>query len=164
MVQGLRPDKPENASAIGLSDLLWDFVQRCWDGDRRLRPKAAEVVTCLGKVAANWDGFMQPCVWAESVAPNTKEEMPDLMEHCKSEILVISSRLLNDDVDRIFHPYSGVALESPTVSQTTSEPFSCPRAPSTQCTESIEAETVTSALREESDLMECCELEMFTPK
>ena len=88
MVRGLRPDKPENASAIGFSDFLWDFVQRCWNGDRKLRPKAAEVGTCLGKAAAHWGKLMPPCVRAENVASNSEEEMSDLAEHCEFKILI----------------------------------------------------------------------------
>ena len=54
VVQGVRPTKPENASAIGFSDSLWSFVQRCWDGEMKLRPKIAEVVSQLGRAAADW--------------------------------------------------------------------------------------------------------------
>ncbi|KAF9641863.1 kinase-like protein, partial [Thelephora ganbajun] len=48
ITKGLRPDKPKNAAAIGFSDSLWDFVERCWRGNRDLRPKVLEVVTRLG--------------------------------------------------------------------------------------------------------------------
>jgi serine/threonine protein kinase len=60
VVQGVRPTKPKNASAIGFSDSLWSFVQRCWDGKMELRPKVAEVVTQLERAAADWDGVMPP--------------------------------------------------------------------------------------------------------
>jgi len=56
VVHGRRPDKPENASAIGFSDPLWDFAQRCWDGRIEMRPKAGEVVAHLWEAAAGWDG------------------------------------------------------------------------------------------------------------
>jgi len=36
VVQGVRPAEPENALAIGLSDPLRDFAQRCWDGEMKL--------------------------------------------------------------------------------------------------------------------------------
>ena len=72
-----RPDKPKNASAIGFSDPLWSFVQRCWDGDMRSRPEVGEVVTHLGKAAANWSGLMPPSVQAEDAAPDSQEEIPD---------------------------------------------------------------------------------------
>jgi len=59
VVQGVRPTKPENDSAIGFSDSLWSFVQRCWDGEMKLRPKVAEVVSQLGGAAADWGGVLE---------------------------------------------------------------------------------------------------------
>ena len=64
VVQGIRPTKPKNASAIGFSDSLWRFVERCWDGEIGSRPKIAEVVSQLRREAANWDGVMPPCASA----------------------------------------------------------------------------------------------------
>ena len=64
VVQGLRPVKPKNASAIGLSDSLWGFTQRCWDGKVELRPEVGEVVMHLAEAMASWDGLMPPCVQA----------------------------------------------------------------------------------------------------
>lgn len=66
MILGLRPGKPENAPAIGLSDSLWGFAQLCWDGDMKLRPKITEVVKHLETAAANWDGPMPPSVGVEN--------------------------------------------------------------------------------------------------
>ena len=60
VVEGLRPDRPANSSVIGLSDSLWDFVQRCWDHDVKSRPKIGEVVEHLAKEAAIWDRVMPP--------------------------------------------------------------------------------------------------------
>ena len=76
-----RPGKPENASAIGFSDSLWDFTQRCWDGDMRLRPEVEEVVTHLKEVAAKWDGLMPR---AENVASNSESE-----EDGEFEVLIL---------------------------------------------------------------------------
>ena len=87
-VQGMRPAKPENASTIGLSDSLWSFVQRCWDGDMMSRPEVGEVVTHLGEAAANWDGAMPPCVQAGYTATDSKERMPESMQYCESDILI----------------------------------------------------------------------------
>jgi hypothetical protein len=85
VVQGLRPTKPEGASAIGFSDSLWDFAQRCWDGDAKLRPKVAEVVTHLEEAAANWDGLMPPHVRVKIVASES-EELLDSVNHREFEI------------------------------------------------------------------------------
>ena len=78
VIEGLRPAKPENASSIGFSDLLWSFVERCWDGDMNLRPKVAEVVTHLGEAAANWNGLMPP---------DFGEQTSDSAPHREFEIL-----------------------------------------------------------------------------
>ena len=89
VVQGLRPDKPENASSIGFSDLLWGFVQRCWDADGKLRPNVMEVVTHLGEAAANWNGFMPPCVEVENVPSGFKEFASGSIEDCEFETLIL---------------------------------------------------------------------------
>jgi len=70
VLRGKRPDKPENASAIGFSDSLWDFTQRCWDGKIELRPEVAEVVRYLGGAATKWNGFMPPHIQAKAAASN----------------------------------------------------------------------------------------------
>ena len=88
VVQGLRPAKPDNASAIGFSDSLWGFVQRCWNGDAKFRPKVGEVVTQFGREAANWRGLMPPCTRAEIVASNS-EELSDTIEHCKFDLSIL---------------------------------------------------------------------------
>jgi len=67
------PDKPKDASAIGFSDPLWSFVQRCWDGDAKLRPDVGEVVTHVWEAAVRWDGLMPPCAQAENVTPDPED-------------------------------------------------------------------------------------------
>ena len=60
VVEGKRPPKPKDASDVGFSDSLWDFVRRCWDGRSELRPTVTEVVSQLGIAAAAWSGFVAP--------------------------------------------------------------------------------------------------------
>ena len=88
VIEGLRPAKPENAAAIGFSDSLWEFTQRCWDSNMRLRPKVTEVVAHLGEAAANWCGVMAPCVQAENVASDSEEPISDSMQHCEFDIFI----------------------------------------------------------------------------
>ena len=88
MVEGARPAKPENASAIWFSDSLWDFVQRCWNSNIELRPKIAEVVTELKTAAADWDRLVPPSIQTGSVASVSKEPVSDSIEHCEFEILI----------------------------------------------------------------------------
>jgi len=73
---GERPAKPENASAIGFSDSLWDFTERCWNGDIESRPKVGEVVTHLREAAAQWDGLMPPTFLTWS--PDSSDELGEL--------------------------------------------------------------------------------------
>jgi len=89
VVQGVRPTRPENASAIGLSDPLWGFVQRCWDGEMPLRPKVAEVLSQLGRATAGWVGVMPPCAQVENVVSVTQDPMSDSMAHGKLWILIL---------------------------------------------------------------------------
>ena len=56
VARGTRPKKPKNPSTVGFSQSLWAFVQRCWNGDKQRRPKAAEVVKCLEGAAPKWRG------------------------------------------------------------------------------------------------------------
>ena len=88
VVEGMRPPKPRNASDLGLSDSLWDFVQRCWDGRLELRPTITEVVSQLGKAAAAWDGVMAPHALIENIVTEIPEPELDSMVHCKFCILI----------------------------------------------------------------------------
>ena len=89
MVEGRRPVKPENASSIGFSDLLWGFVQRCWVSEMESRPPVAEVVMQLREAAANWVGLMPPSVQAKNVVSDSKEEMSDSMKHSEFWISIV---------------------------------------------------------------------------
>jgi len=88
LLNGKRPDKPKNALAIGFSDPLWDFTQRCWDGKAELRPKAREVAMHLKEAAANWDRPMPPCSQVEDVA-SCPEETSDLKKYCVFKYLIL---------------------------------------------------------------------------
>lgn len=85
VVEGKRPDKPDNALEIGFSDSLWDFVQVCWDRDRERRPKVAGVVERLCEAAVNWHDPMPPRARLEPVTPAPKGEG---LEHCESDMLM----------------------------------------------------------------------------
>ena len=82
VIRGLRPDKPANASAIGFSNPLWEFVQRCWGRDPNSRPKVAEVVTQLGKAVASWHGLMPPCDQTENAVCVSEAPISASMQHC----------------------------------------------------------------------------------
>ena len=88
VVEGGRPPKPENASDIGFSDSLWDFVERCWDGKLELRPNVTEVVSQLGGAAAAWNGVMAPHAPIETVVSEAPELISESLAHCQLHILI----------------------------------------------------------------------------
>ena len=86
-LRGKRPARPEDASAIGLSDSIWNFIERCWHGNIGSRPEVAELVTHLENAALNWDRLMPPCI--ENVTAKSEEPMPGSMDPCKFEISIL---------------------------------------------------------------------------
>ena len=88
VVEGKRPVKPKNAPDLGLSDLLWDLVQRCWNGKLELRPTITEVVSQLGRAATAWGGVMPPHALVENIVSEIPEPASDPIEHCKLCILI----------------------------------------------------------------------------
>ena len=38
VILGERPAKPEDAEEIGVTDALWDLLNKCWREDRKMRP------------------------------------------------------------------------------------------------------------------------------
>ncbi|KAF5345362.1 hypothetical protein D9758_008509 [Tetrapyrgos nigripes] len=43
---GIRPERPSDASALGLSDAVWNVIGMCWQ-DWRKRPRVLSVLQCL---------------------------------------------------------------------------------------------------------------------
>jgi len=89
---GVRPEKPANAEAIGISNSLWKLLQRCWDGDKTQRPQIREVVAGVGSVADNWHADMPPSVVDHLEDPS--EEDSDELKHGTS--LSVLCRLFLD--------------------------------------------------------------------
>ena len=84
---GLRPEKPENAEAIGISDPLWGFIRKCWDDERTRRPQIQEVVAGVGSAAANWHTDMPPGGAEHQEEPVSEEPSNDL-KHNESLFLI----------------------------------------------------------------------------
>jgi hypothetical protein len=79
---GLRPEKPANAEAIGVSDSLWSLIQKCWDDEKTRRPQIQEVMATLGDSAANWHTNMPPS-GTEHRADSISEEDSDELKPCE---------------------------------------------------------------------------------
>jgi len=43
-VQGWRPSKPEDPVGVGFGQGMWEFIEKCWDGNPKQRPIAREAV------------------------------------------------------------------------------------------------------------------------
>jgi len=105
VVNGVRPHKLEKASEIGFTDLLWEFTQRCWDGEIKLRPEVVEVEAELGKVAANWNRGMPPCAQKDGKAtpiPQEPVSQPPLgLERIAAELQLRPNQDLIDRADAV---------------------------------------------------------------
>jgi hypothetical protein len=77
---GLRPEKPANAKKIGISDPLWQLIQRCWDGERTRRPQIQKVLKGVGDAAADWGKDMPPSSPEEQEESDVEEDS-DPLEH-----------------------------------------------------------------------------------
>ena len=53
--RGGRPEKPDTAHAVGLTDEMWEFIKNCWQQDPNRRPTVVEVVRRWQEFVANDD-------------------------------------------------------------------------------------------------------------
>lgn len=54
VVQGVRPERPPNAIAIGLSDSLWQIAEDCWREEFAKRSPIRVVLDQLNHITRNW--------------------------------------------------------------------------------------------------------------
>ena len=54
IMEGIRPKKPENATQLGFTEILWDTVKRCWREDWSARPGVEEILSCLTGATPSW--------------------------------------------------------------------------------------------------------------
>jgi len=115
---GLRPDKPADAEAIGISDPLWELIQKCWYGDKTRRPQIQEVVLGVGKAADSWHTEMPPS--GAEHREDAAEEDSDELEHGKFSSLPVRPSFLRPSVQL---GYSGLTRATGQLS--TREPVVC---------------------------------------
>ena len=53
-MEGVRPDKPEEAKRLGFSNGLWRTIELCWLEDRKARPTVEDIHSSLIDAAAFW--------------------------------------------------------------------------------------------------------------
>ena len=97
VVDGLRPTKHSNASNIGFSDPLWNFVELCCDQDMRLRPSAEEVVKSLYAAIANRD-VLTPSTASKPGPPGIDPDPPSNLSPGRSreELLAVVTSESNE--------------------------------------------------------------------
>jgi hypothetical protein len=48
---GIRPERPPEATALGLSDDIWSMMEMCWQVEWHRRPRVLFVLQCLEEAA-----------------------------------------------------------------------------------------------------------------
>ena len=54
IVEGDRPEKPENVGRLGFTEGLWETIEQCWLEDRNARPGVKVVHSRLGDATPFW--------------------------------------------------------------------------------------------------------------
>lgn len=74
VILGIRPERPPLATRLGLSDMVWELMEQCWQGDWRHRPRISTVLQTLREAFSQY-GFLaeRPPVWPLYEA-NTRNE------------------------------------------------------------------------------------------
>jgi len=54
VMDGTRPEKPQDAARLGFNDELWNIVKLCWSEDRNVRPRIDGIASCLDDATAFW--------------------------------------------------------------------------------------------------------------
>lgn len=54
IVEGDRPEKPENAARLGFTNELWEIIEQCWSEDRNARPGVEVIHSRLHDAAPFW--------------------------------------------------------------------------------------------------------------
>lgn len=60
--RGCRPEKPENAQAVGLTGEMWKVLESCWQQNSKKRPTMEVVVRGWGKFIEHDDDVVTECV------------------------------------------------------------------------------------------------------
>lgn len=60
ITEGVRPEKPENATQLGFTEELWSIVEQCWLGDWRARPGVEDILSCLNNALPSWQPPVLP--------------------------------------------------------------------------------------------------------
>ena len=76
--QGGRPEMPENARAVGLTDEMWKLLENCWQQNRKKRPTMEEVVRRWQKFVEHDEGVVVSG-WRNFVDHSDADVVADVM-------------------------------------------------------------------------------------
>ena len=62
ILEGSRPEMPENAQAVGLTSEMWEIIEACWQQDPVERPTTDEVTRRWQKFIEYGDYMVTECV------------------------------------------------------------------------------------------------------
>ena len=54
VMEGVRPKKPEDATHLGFTEVLWGAVKQCWSEDWRVRPSVEDILSYLNGASPSW--------------------------------------------------------------------------------------------------------------
>ena len=54
VMEGVRPEKPEEVARLGFNPNLWEIVEQCWLEDHNARPSVEDILSCLNDAAVLW--------------------------------------------------------------------------------------------------------------
>jgi hypothetical protein len=54
VLDGERPPRPRNSESLGITNEIWDLLERCWAKDASSRPAAKHVVHSLERAIKHW--------------------------------------------------------------------------------------------------------------
>ena len=55
IMEGVRPEKPEEAESLGFTEGLWEVAQRCWLPNPSARPDVRNVLSHLNHATWSWE-------------------------------------------------------------------------------------------------------------
>ena len=88
VMSGGRPPKPENAEEIGMTEVLWDLLTRCWREDKTTRPSIAEVLGKFREIIG--EGKTSDSMYEEFPAPQLNTGKRSSVVSRSSSVTVVS--------------------------------------------------------------------------
>ena len=90
-MDGERPDRPQEAQELGLTDPMWGMTVCCWRQDPAQRPTMTEVIELLREllvsslsIEADLSDFLQACrTWDKDDQTKKAQELADRLDEVR---------------------------------------------------------------------------------